>query len=350
MYYLRPLGFLYGETAREAVAADRAAWIAGGPVAFLQVEQYERSDAGISRKVYTYREIRETGDTHIRSGLDRICAPRHNSGGLDFDRQRIMGILNVTPDSFSDGGDFAETERAIAHGKSMKVAGADIIDIGGESTRPGAAPVSAEEEIARVDPVICSLLEEGVPLSLDTRNAEVMRVGLKRGVVMINDVSALTHDPEAIATVGKSSATVVLMHALGDPQTMQDDPTYEDVLLDVYDALDQRIETCLAHGISRERIIADPGIGFGKTVGHNLRLLEGLSLLHGLGVPLMLGVSRKSFIGKLNSEENPRNRLAGSLAVLIVGAQQGVQVFRVHDVRESRQALNTWSSSVGGQN
>ena len=196
MQYLRPLGFLYGETAREAVDAKLAAWIAGGPVAFTQVEVCERGGAKKGNKLYTYGQFRETRDVDIRASFDRISARRvYSSGSLDYARPLIMGILNVTPDSFSDGGDFADSERAVAHGKNMYRSGADIIDVGGESTRPGAAPVSAEQEIARVGPVISSLMQANIPLSLDTRNAEVMRAGLKLGVSFINDVSALTHHP-----------------------------------------------------------------------------------------------------------------------------------------------------------
>ena len=275
----------------------------------------------------------------------RIEAPRAPIAGLTMDRPRIMGIVNVTPDSFSDGARFATSGEAIDHALSLADAGADILDIGGESTRPGAAPVSEATQLGRVMPVIEGLSgRTGAKLSIDTRNAGVMRCAAEAGVDLLNDVSALGHDPDSLGMAAASGLPVVLMHALGDPRTMQDDPRYGDVLLDVYDFLEARIAAAEAAGIARTRIVVDPGIGFGKTVEHNLRLMAGLALFHGLGTPILLGASRKSFIARLGGGSGPDKRLAGSLAAAIAGVGEGVQILRVHDVAETRQALAVWQA------
>lgn len=264
-------------------------------------------------------------------------------------RPVVMGILNVTPDSFSDGGRFLTAKEAVAHALRLEEEGADILDIGGESTRPGAAPVGLEEELARVMPVIEGL--EGrtrARLSIDTRKAEVMRRAASAGVQMLNDITALTGDPKALRVAAESRLPIVLMHAQGDPRTMQDNPRYQHVLLDVYDALEARIETCIQAGIARERLIVDPGIGFGKTAAHNLELMAGLSLFHSLGVTLMLGASRKSFIGTLTGAVDPAERVPGSLAAALCGVASGAHILRVHDVAATRQALTIWEATTTG--
>ena len=265
--------------------------------------------------------------------------------GLDLTQPRIIGILNVTPDSFSDGGRFADLDKAVEHARAMTKAGASIIDVGGESTRPGADAVSTEEELARVIPVIKRLVEEGLgPVSIDTRKAEVMKQAAAAGALVINDVSALSHDPEAMDVVAALGLPVVLMHAQGDPRTMQDDPQYDDVVEDVYDYLAERVALCVAKGIGHDRIIVDPGIGFGKMLDHNLELLGHLDRFQDLGCPVLLGASRKSFIGKVGGAEatgaEPDQRLGGSLAAVALGLGQGIQFFRVHDVAETSQFLS----------
>jgi len=260
--------------------------------------------------------------------------------GLDLSRPRIMGILNVTPDSFSDGGRFDRLDAAMAHARAMKNAGAAIIDVGGESTRPGAADVSVDEELSRVIPVIERLVAEGLgPVSVDTRKAVVMANAASVGAAMINDVSALTHDESAVAAAAASGLPVVLMHAQGDPRTMQDAPTYDDVVADVRDYLSARVEACIAAGIAKDKIIVDPGIGFGKTLAHNLALLAHLDAFEGLGSTVLLGASRKSFIAKIDEGADAGDRLGGSLAAVAAGLAQGVKLFRVHDVPETAQFL-----------
>jgi len=275
-----------------------------------------------------------------REALEALTAPRPAVAGLTMDRPRIMGILNTTPDSFSDGGRFDRPEAALDHGRAL-AAEADILDIGGESTRPGAAEVPVACEIARTAPVIEALRGAGVeiPISIDTRKAAVAEAALAAGGNLINDVSAFSFDPDMAGIAVQSGAPVCLMHAQGDPETMQESPRYANVLLDVYDYLAGRVAAATELGIPRSRLVLDPGIGFGKTLSHNLALLRGLSLFHGLGCPVLLGASRKRFIGTLGGADIADRRGPGSLAVALAAVAQGVQIVRVHDVAETRQAL-----------
>lgn len=349
--YIRPIGILWGEAASEAIGTGAALPLAGGSAAFTAVEVIEGAPGTASRQIALVRDIAASTETHIRETLDHITAPRAPFAGVVMDRTRIMGIVNVTPDSFSDGGDFAAPEAAAAHAREAAAQGAEFVDIGGESTRPGAAEVNEAEELRRVCPVIELLAgaELSAAISIDTRKAAVMEAAVARGATVINDVSALNYDARALSVAAKSGASVVLMHAKGDPRTMQDNPVYTDVVLEVYDYLEARIDAAVAAGIPRERLAADPGIGFGKTLDHNLALLGSLSMFHGLGVPVLLGASRKRIIGSITGKLDPKERLAGSLAVAIAGASQGVQIVRVHDVDETAQALDVWRASMAGR-
>lgn len=257
------------------------------------------------------------------------------------DRPLVMGTLNVTPDSFSDGGRFLDARAAIAAGEAMRAAGADLLDIGGESTRPGAAPVPEEEEQARVLPVIRAL-SPGGPVSIDTRNAATMRAALAAGAAIVNDVSALRHDPRSAQVVAEAGCPVILMHMRGEPATMQGLAAYRDVALDVAEELAERVAVAEAAGIARRRIVLDPGIGFAKTAAQNLALLARLPVLHGLGSPVLVGVSRKSFIGAYGKAPNPGDRLPGSLAAGLAAVAAGAAILRVHDVAETVQALALW--------
>jgi dihydropteroate synthase len=282
--------------------------------------------------------------------LARLCAPRAPLAGLDWSEPRLMGIVNTTPDSFSDGGRFADAAAAIAAAAALADAGADILDIGGESTRPGAAEVAVAEEISRTAPVIAGLraARPGVPLSIDTRKAPVARAALDAGAVMVNDVAALGFDAGMADLLAGSGAALCLMHAQGRPETMQADPRYDDVLLEVYDFLEARLAQAEAAGVARSRILVDPGIGFGKTQAHNLALLRGLSLFHGLGCPILLGASRKRFIGSIGGTERADERAPGTLAVTLAALAQGVQLHRVHDVAEVAQGLRLWRAITMG--
>jgi dihydropteroate synthase len=261
---------------------------------------------------------------------------------LDLRLPRVMGVLNVTPDSFSDGGRFIDVEAAVSAAERMRAAGADIIDIGGESTRPGAAEVSAEEEWQRVEPVLRRLLERGALVSLDTSKPEVMRAGLALGVQMINDVYALRR-PGALAAVAASNAAVCLMHMQGEPRSMQNAPEYLDVVREIRDFLAERVQACRDAGIAADRLVIDPGFGFGKTLPHNLALLRRLRELNTLGVPMLAGLSRKSMLAGLTGRP-VEARLAGSLALALAACEGGARIIRVHDVPETVDALKVWSA------
>ncbi|PJI91376.1 dihydropteroate synthase [Yoonia maricola] len=279
---------------------------------------------------------------------DTLTRPRASIAGMTMSGPRIMGILNVTPDSFSDGGQFNAPDRALAHAQAMQTAGADIIDVGGESTRPGAKQVEIAEEIERTVPVIKAIrAHSDVPISIDTRKSQVGAAALDAGATLVNDVAAFTFDPELAKVAAKVGAPVCVMHAQGAPETMQDDPCYDDVLLDVYDFLSERIEAAVAAGIPREQIVVDPGIGFGKTLAHNLTLLRGIAIFHALGCPILLGASRKRFIGTIGGGAAASDRVSGSVAVALNAARQGVQILRVHDILATKQALDLeWA--IGG--
>jgi dihydropteroate synthase len=266
---------------------------------------------------------------------------------LDLSRTLIMGVVNVTPDSFSDGGVYVGAKQAVAHARRLVEEGADILDIGGESTRPGAAPVALDEERRRVLPVLEALAGCGLPLSVDTRKPEFMLEAIAAGAAMINDVTALAA-PAALAAVAKSLAAVCLMHMQGDPGTMQESPSYRDVVSEVRDYLAQRVAAAERAGIARDRIVVDPGFGFGKTVEHNLALLRSLAEFRSLGVALLAGLSRKAMLGKLTGRE-PQERVHASIAAALLAVQNGAQIVRVHDVAATRDALAVWNA-VKGQN
>jgi len=281
--------------------------------------------------------------------FEAFRAARPRLAGLSLDRPRIMGIVNVTPDSFSDGGQHDSSARAIAHALRLAEEGADILDIGGESTRPGSDAVALDEELRRVLPVIEGLRGKTDKLiSVDTRKAEVMRRSADAGADILNDVSALTYDPDALDVAAGTGLPVMLMHAQGDPKTMNENPKYDDVVLDVFDFLERRIQACEAAGITRAKIVADPGIGFGKHLHHNVSVLSSMSLYHGLGVPVLLGASRKKLIGQLCNVDEPQDRVPGSIAAALNSIAQGVQIVRVHDVAATRQAVSVWQAALLG--
>jgi dihydropteroate synthase len=261
-----------------------------------------------------------------------------------------MGVVNVTPDSFSDGGLFLDAERAIAHGAELAAQGAEILDVGGESTRPGAAAVDAAEELRRVEPVVRGLADspdpDAVAISIDTSKLEVAEAALDAGATIVNDVTALRADPGIAGLVAERGAGLVLMHMLGDPRTMQVDPTYDDVVADVCAFLAERAEAAVAAGVAEERIWLDPGIGFGKTLEHNLELLGRLGEIASLGFPLVIGASRKSFIATIDGSD-VGERIGGTIAASVLAAANGADVLRVHDVAEMAQALRVAEAVLG---
>jgi dihydropteroate synthase len=340
---LRPTGFVdspFGHDGKVARLAGGLNWFA--MVELIGVEGHRR----VSTELLPVEGIEAGFDDEMASQWKALTAPRAplhlGERTIRLDQPQLMGIVNVTPDSFSDGGQFADAAAAALAGSRMSEQGAAIVDVGGESTRPGAKPVWEGDEIGRVVPVIRQLSAGGVAVSVDTRKADVMTAALEAGARMVNDVSALTYDDRAAEVIAGAGVPVVLMHHKGAPETMQDDPRYDDVLVEVYLWLEDRIAAAESAGIARAKILVDPGFGFGKNVGHNLELMNGLALFHSLGCPIVLGASRKRTIGALSNEAPADQRLAGSIAFALKAAEQGVQILRVHDVPGTAQALRIW--------
>lgn len=347
--YLRPVGRVSAAHASENMAfkfAETGVCYAGAVV-------YMRATGGtISSSYFSAKQIltqldscAPTVQASLKAQIDWFARRREpiklpSGNMLAFTKPLVMGVLNVTPDSFSDGGKYLSSQAAVRRARSMVALGADIIDIGGESTRPGATPVWEGDEAERIVPVIEAMAEEGVALSVDTRNSFVMQKARDAGVHIINDVSALTHDPDSMPFIASSDMPVILMHAQGAPETMQDNPEYDHVLLDVYDYLAGRIDACVSAGISRDRIIVDPGIGFGKrVVKDNIELINGISIFQTLGCPVLLGASRKRFIGAITGIDDAGDRVIGSVIVAAAGVAEGVNIVRVHDVAETVEAV-----------
>lgn len=336
---IRPTGFVDSPFGHDG----RVARLAGGLTWFAQVELIH--DDG-KRELAPVEGIEARLDEAMAADWARIISPRAalqlGERTIRLNQPQVMGIVNATPDSFSDGGSYADAGAAAEAGAVMASQGAAIIDVGGESTRPGASTVWEGDEIERVVPVVRQLASGGNAVSIDTRKSGVMTAAFGAGAAMVNDVSALSWDPESAGVAAKAGVPVILMHHQGDPATMQDEPRYDDVLVDVYLWIEDRIEAAVEAGIAREKILVDPGIGFGKTVAHNLELMNGLALFHGLGCPIVVGASRKRMIGALSGEAPADQRLPGSLALALKAVEQGVQVVRVHDVPETVQALKVW--------
>ena len=340
---LRPTAFVdspFGHDGKVARLAGGLNWFSA--VELIRIEGHRRTAAelvpveGIESRFDDDMAAQWKGLTSSRGALQL------GERTIRLDQPQVMGIVNVTPDSFSDAGKLADPAVAAEAGVEMAAEGAAIVDVGGESTRPGAKPVWEGDEIERVVPVIRQLATGGAAVSIDTRKADVMTAALAAGARMINDVSALTYDGRSAGIVATSEVPIVLMHHRGAPETMQDDPRYDAVLVEIYLWLEERIAAAEQAGISRGRILIDPGFGFGKNVSHNLELMNGLALFHALGCPLVIGASRKRTIGALSNEAPVDKRLGGSLAFALKAAEQGVQLLRVHDVPETVQALRIW--------
>ncbi|MGE3333327.1 MAG: dihydropteroate synthase [Rhodospirillaceae bacterium] len=331
--YVTPRGLLTGASARDAVAGGRAHAL-GKDRAFTAVELTNSALSPTVQQTFLVADC----PADCRSWLTAYASDPHSFAGLSLAAPVLMGVVNVTPDSFSDGGQFSSPSYAVAHARALMEAGASIIDVGGESTRPGAAPVEIAEEVARVVPVVRALAELGACVSIDTRHAAVMEAAISVGARIVNDVTALT-GVGALKAVAKANVAVILMHMQGEPRTMQDHPTYAWAPGDVFDFLAARLASCIAGGIPLERIAVDPGIGFGKNDAHNAQILDHTALYHALQCPVVIGASRKSFIGRMSRGEDAQHRLPGSLAAALHGVSQGAQILRVHDVAETRQAL-----------
>jgi dihydropteroate synthase len=345
--YIRPIALAESPQSEEGDAIR----LAGGLTYASRFAVIVREGARVvSRERYRARELEaalpglSAEATEQWANLTRAHAPLElGQRTIRLDQPQVMGILNVTPDSFSDGGEFLDKpDVANAHTAAMLEAGAALIDVGGESTRPGAAAVWEGDEIKRVLPAIERLAASGAAVSIDSRHPAVMEAALAAGAHVINDVSALRHDPRAIEFAVRSGAPVVLMHAPGSADDLHADGTYADVVLDVFDWLRARRDAALAAGIARDKIVLDPGIGFGKSIAENLALMNALPLFHALGQPLLVGASRKRMIGALSNEAPTHQRLGGSLTLALKALDAGVQLLRVHDVAETVQAVKIW--------
>ncbi|MFL6720569.1 MAG: dihydropteroate synthase [Sphingomonas sp.] len=340
---LRPTGFVdspFGHDGKVARLAGGLNWFAA--VELIRVDGQRR----VSAELVAVDGIESGLDDQMATQWQALTATRPplqlGERTIRLDQPQVMAIVNATPDSFSDGGQFADAAAAAEAGATMAAEGAAIVDVGGESTRPGARSIWEGDEIERIVPVIGQLASGGAAVSVDTRKAAVMTAAVEAGARMINDVSALTYDQQSAEVAAALNTPVVLMHHRGPPEVMQDDPRYDDVLVEVYLWLEERIAAAIGTGIAREHILIDPGFGFGKNLGHNLELMNGLALFHSLGVPMVVGASRKRTIGALSGEAAADKRLGGSIAFALKAAEQGAQIVRVHDVFETVQALRVW--------
>jgi dihydropteroate synthase len=340
---IRPPAFVdspFGHDGKVARLAGGLNWFAA--VELITVEGHRR----VSAELLPVEGIESRFDEEIAVQWEALTAPRPplqlGERTIRLDQPQVMGIVNATPDSFSDGGQFASAAEAAEAGARMGAEGAAILDVGGESTRPGARSIWEGDEIERVAPVIRQLAAGGAAVSVDTRKADVMTAAVEAGARMINDVSALTYDARSAEVAAGLNVPVVLMHHKGAPEVMQDEPRYDDVLVEVYLWLEERVEAAVQAGVAREHILIDPGFGFGKNVSHNLELMNGLALFHSLGCPLMIGASRKRTIGALSGEAPADRRVAGSIAFAMKAVDQGAQLLRVHDTFETMQAVRVW--------
>lgn len=345
-YYTRPCNFYYGNYARKLVEKKKALSLAGNlNIAFDQIEIFQRKKKGIVQSnIYSITEIKALDKeiiSTVKTDLKKIISNRKSICGLKFDKPQIMGALNITPDSFSDGGLFFDEVKASDQANLMIKSGATIIDVGGESTRPGSKVVNEKDEWDRIKNIIIKLKKNfpNKPLSLDTRKSHVMKRGIECGVNIINDVSGLNFDKKSFDVINSKSIPFILHHMQGTPDTMQKNPKYDDAILDIYDFFEEKINFCIKKKFKKEFIVIDPGIGFGKNLEHNLRIMSKISTFHSLGCPILIGTSRKRFIEHIVTKFDTPDRTGGTLASVLYGLLQGVQLFRVHNVKEINQGI-----------
>tara|TARA_B100000427_G_scaffold253710_1_gene217129 strand:- start:122 stop:1195 length:1074 start_codon:yes stop_codon:yes gene_type:complete len=344
-YYTRPCNFYYGNYAKKLIKNKKAYAVAGNfNIAFDQIEIIQRKRGKSISQFISIKKIgslKETVRSIVKLDLKKIVNKRKSISGLKFENFNLMGVLNITPDSFSDGGLFLNSDDAYEQAVSMAKNGAAIVDIGGESTRPGSKTVVKEDEWERVKNTILKLKKNfpRIKLSLDTRKSYVMKKGIENGVNIINDVSGLNFDKKSFQIINRKKIPFILHHMQGTPSTMQKNPKYSDAILDIYDFFEKKINFCLKKKYKKELIIVDPGIGFGKNLDHNLRIMSKISLFHSLGCPILIGTSRKRFIEHIVTKFDTSDRTGGTLASVLYGLLQGVQLFRVHDVKEINQGI-----------
>ena len=345
-YYTSPCNFYYGNYAADLIRNKKAISLAGNPkIAFDQVEIFQRSKKGTAKsEFYSIKEIKKFDRKKyfiINQDLKNITAKRKKICGIQFNEPKIMGVLNITPDSFSDGGVFFDKKKAFEQANFMHKNGAIIVDVGGESTRPGSKIVNDEEEWNRIKDTIIDLKKNNpkIILSLDTRKSQIMKKGIENGVNIINDVSGLEFDKKSFDLINSKKIPFILHHMQGTPDTMQNNPKYNDALLDIYDFFEKKINFYSKRKYKKEFIILDPGVGFGKNLDHNLRIISKISTFHSLGCPILIGTSRKRFIEHIVTKFDTPDRTGGTLGSVLYGLLQGVQLFRVHNVKEINQGI-----------
>ena len=345
-YYTRPCNFYYGNYAKKLIKKKKALSLAGNlNIAFDQLEIFQRKKKGIVQSnMYSITEIKALGKeiiSTVKTDLKKITSNRKSICGLKFDNPQIMGALNITPDSFSDGGLFFDEAKACDQANLMIKSGATIIDVGGEATSPGSKVVNEKDEWDRIKNIIIKLKKifPNKPLSLDTRKSYVMKKGIECGVNIINDVSGLNFDKKSFDVINSKNIPFILHHMQVTPDTMQKNPKYDDALLDIYDFFEEKIGFCIKKNFKKEFIVIDPGIGFGKNLEHNIRIMSKISTFHSLGCPILIGTSRKKFIEHIVTKFDTPDRTGGTLASVLYGLLQGVQLFRVHNVKEINQGI-----------
>ena len=345
-YYTRVCNFVYGKSSVRLINQKKSLPLNGNKeISFIQIEIITRN----SKKLINIKDVKKLPKTlrnKINNDLKIIIKKNKNFSKFNFNKTpNIMGILNLTPDSFSDGGKYNKKNKGFIHAKNLFNLGADIIDIGGESTRPGSKAISIKEEWRRIEKTI-KKIDKKIPLSLDTRKADIMNKGIKVGVKLINDVSGLIYDPKTIDVLKKNKIPFVIQHSRGEPENMQNNPRYNNELLDIYDFFEKKIKFLRSKGINHNNIIVDPGIGFGKNLKHNMNLIKSVSIFHTLGFPILLGLSRKKFIKDLSGKNDTNERVGGTIASSLYSMMQGVQILRIHDVNELIQSMKVFKKLI----
>jgi len=345
-YYTRACNFYYGKISKSLVKEKKSLPLNGNKeISFDQIELISRNSKK-KIKINELKNLPKLLKKQVTQDLKNITAKKKNFANLNFNKSpNIMGVLNLTPDSFSDGGNFNTKTKGIKQALKMFASGASIIDIGGESTRPGSKGVNVKVEWNRINKILKSISKK-IPISLDTRKSEIMQKGIKLGVKIINDVSGLNYDPKTINILNNYKIPFVLQHSQGAPETMQNNPAYKNVLLDIYDFFDKKIQFLRSIGIKHNNIIIDPGIGFGKNLKHNMNLICNISIFHSLGFPVLVGISRKKFIKELSGDNDTKNRTGGTISSAIYLMMQGVQILRVHEVNEILQGIKVFKNLI----
>ncbi len=345
-YYTRVCNFYYGNTSKKLVSQKKSLPLCGNKkISFDKIEILTRT----SKKIIGIKEIKKLPiflKKKINRDIKKIIRKNKNFSNFDFsDIPNVMGILNLTPDSFSDGGKFNKKNLGYKHAKSLYEMGARIIDIGGESTRPGSKEIKIKDEWKRIKFTIEKICKS-IPVSLDTRKSAIMEKGIKKGVKLINDISGLSFDKKTIEVLKKYKIPFVIHHIQGEPRTMQKNPKYKNVLLDIYDFFEEKIDFVRKKGIKINNIIIDPGIGFGKNLKHNMNLISNISIFHSLGFPILIGLSRKKFIKDISGKNDSKERLGGTISSVLIATMQGVQILRVHDVNEIMQSIKVFKKLI----